>query len=139
MDPCVTKWNPDEQLYVHRTISESVAMPQFICLNRECRRKMKCCGPANGINPPCFSRICNSMAEPTRTFAQSVYQLRAAFLLGRDETQSLTKLDPLQMALAESAIRALIPHRQWKQLRRWLISLGVDQELLIVKSPSTGF
>lgn len=139
MDPCATKWNPDEQLHYLRTISEVVAMPHFACQNRDCRRRMKCCGPSGGNSPVCFSSLRKRMFEPTRTFAHTVYQLRAAFLLKPGETEALTKLDPLQMALAESAIRALIPRRRWKELRRWLISLGVDQELLIVKSASTGF
>lgn len=138
MDANIDTWNTDEQLHYLRKISEALAMPHLNCRNRECRRKMACCGAADVMEPVCWSRMPRGMSKPAATFGQAVYRLRRAFLLKQTEPEWLAKLDTVQMGLAEGAIRALIPRRRWRELRRWLISLGVDQELLIVKPPSTG-
>lgn len=124
MDATVNNSDTDQKEHTIRKISEALAMPLLNCRNRECRRRLACCGPENALLPVCWSSMPRSMGDPALAFGEGVLALHNAFLLKQKQPEYPARIDPVQMAVAESTIRALIPRRQWKQLRRWFISLG---------------
>lgn len=122
-----------------RRVAESLACPHLGCACRACRRNNRCSGPTSNSVPLCMLYLAEHTAPPAIAFLKLACDATQSFLRSDTSPPWLATADALSLVVVEEHIRALIPRRRWRELRRWLIRLGVDHELLTVKRPSTGF